>query len=64
LNVYHVITVNSVRFPLTNISGAEALMDFLMSPAIQAFIGQFGRDKYGAALFLPSLKGPGDGPER
>jgi len=64
LNVYHVITVNPERFPETNISGAEALMDFLMSPAIQTFIGQFGREKYGAALFRPSLKGPGDGPVR
>ena len=64
LNVYHIITVNPIRFPETNISGAEALMDFLMSPAVQTFIGQFGRDKYGASLFTPSLKGPGDGPER
>jgi tungstate transport system substrate-binding protein len=64
LNVYHVITVNPGRFPETNISGAEALMDFLMSPAVQAFIGQFGRDKYGAALFTPFLKGPGESPER
>ena len=64
LNVYHVITINPGRFPQTNISGAEALMDFLMSPAVQAFIGQFGREKYGAALFRPSLKGPGDGPVR
>jgi tungstate transport system substrate-binding protein len=64
LNVYHVITVNPKRFPETNISGAEALMDFLMSPAVQTFIGQFGRDKYGALLFTPSLKRPGDGPER
>jgi tungstate transport system substrate-binding protein len=64
LNVYHIITVNPRRFPETNISGAETLMDFLMSPAVQTFIGQFGRDKYGAALFTPSLKRPGDGPER
>lgn len=64
LNVYHVITVNPERFPETNISGAEALMDFLLSPAVQAFIGQFGRDKYGAALFTPFLKGPGEGPKR
>jgi len=64
LNVYHVITVNPKRFPETNISGAEALMDFLMSPAVQTFIGQFGRDKYGAALFTSSLVGAGDGPER
>ena len=64
LNVYHVITVNPRRFPETNISGAEALMDFLMSPAVQTFIGQFGRDKYGAALFTPFLKGSGESPER
>lgn len=64
LNVYHVITVNPGRFPQTNIRGAEALMEFLLSPAVQTFIGQFGRDKYGAALFTPSLKGPGDGFDR
>jgi len=64
LNVYHVITVNPKRFPETNISGAEALMDFLLSPAVQAFIGQFGRDKYGTALFTPFLRGPGEGPKR
>jgi len=35
-----------------------------MSTDVQTFIGQFGRDKYGAALFTPSLVGAGDGPER
>jgi tungstate transport system substrate-binding protein len=64
LNVYHIITINPGRFPGTNISGAEALMDFLMSPAVQTFIGQFGLDEYGTALFTPSFKGPGDGPEK
>ncbi|TRZ88813.1 tungsten ABC transporter substrate-binding protein [bacterium] len=64
LNVYHVITINPGRFPQTNISGAEALMDFLMSTDVQTFIGQFGRDKYGAALFTPSVKGPEEGFDR
>ena len=53
LNVYHVITVNPVKWPKVNYTGAVAFMNWIVSPAAQAFIGKFGVDKYGQQLFIP-----------
>ena len=53
LNVYHVITVNPVKWPKVNYDGAIAFLKFLTSPDIQAIIGQFGLDKFGEPLFYP-----------
>jgi tungstate transport system substrate-binding protein len=61
LNVYHVITVNPERHPDVDIRGAEAFMEFLLSPDIQRTIGEFGRDKFGVPLFKPVLKAPAAG---
>jgi tungstate transport system substrate-binding protein len=61
LNVYHVITVNPERHPDVDIRGAEAFMEFLLSPATQEVIGEFGRDKFGVPLFKPVLKAPAAG---
>jgi tungstate transport system substrate-binding protein len=66
LNVYHVILVNPARFPAVNAAGAQAFADFILAPATQQFIGQFGVDKYGQPLFTPcaqngcGLKDPKD----
>jgi tungstate transport system substrate-binding protein len=54
-NVYHVMPVNSARFPNVNINvaGAQAFAEFMVSPDTQAVIGGFGVDKYGQQLFVP-----------
>lgn len=56
LNIYHVIAVNPSRFPAANAAGTQALIDFLLAPDTQAFIGTFGREKFGQPLFTPCAK--------
>jgi tungstate transport system substrate-binding protein len=53
LNVYHVITVNTEKWPKANYEGALAFANFLTDPATQKIIGEFGMDKYGEPLFFP-----------
>lgn len=53
LNIYHVIVVNPEKWPNTNVAGANAFADFLISPDTQALIGEFGVDKFGQPLFFP-----------
>ena len=53
LNVYHVITINPVKFPNMNLEGARAFADFITSPAGQQIIAEFGVEKYGQPLFFP-----------
>jgi tungstate transport system substrate-binding protein len=55
LNVYHVMPVNAARFPNVpiNTAGGKAFADFMVAPETQRVIGEFGKDKYGEALFVP-----------
>jgi tungstate transport system substrate-binding protein len=55
LNVYHVMPVNAAKFPGVpiNVAGGNALASFMVGPDAQGVIGNFGRDKYGQALFVP-----------
>jgi tungstate transport system substrate-binding protein len=53
LNVYHVITVNQTQWPKVNYEGALAFAKFMIDPATQEVIGQFGVDTYGQPLFYP-----------
>ena len=53
LNVYHVIVVNHDKWPSTNLDGAIAFANYVISPAGQTLIGSFGVDKYGQKLFIP-----------
>jgi tungstate transport system substrate-binding protein len=55
LNVYHVMPVNPAKFPnvAINTAGGKAFADFLVSADTQKVIGEFGKDKYGEALFVP-----------
>ena len=53
LNVYHVITVNQVKWPSVNYEGALAFAKFLTAPATQDVIGQFGVNTFGQSLFYP-----------
>jgi len=53
LNVYHVIEINSVKWPKVNIPGGKAFADFMVAKKTQEIIGRFGVDKFGAPLFFP-----------
>jgi tungstate transport system substrate-binding protein len=53
LNVYHVIIVNHDKWPGTNLAGATAFADYIVSAEAQALIGSFGVQKYGQQLFIP-----------
>ena len=53
LNVYHVITVNADKWPKANYEGALAFADFMVAPATQEVIGQFGLEEFGQPLFYP-----------
>ena len=53
INIYHVITLNPANGPNINSAGGEAFMTFLLDPATQEFIGQFGVEKFGEPLFTP-----------
>jgi tungstate transport system substrate-binding protein len=52
LNIYHVIQVNPEKFPNVNAEGAKAFSDFMVAPATQAIIAEYGMDKYGQPLFF------------
>ena len=53
LNVYSVITVYTPTQSPEKIVMANAFVNFLISPEIQAAIGDYGKDRYGKGLFLP-----------
>ncbi|MEN6507882.1 MAG: substrate-binding domain-containing protein [Smithella sp.] len=53
LNIYHVIEVNSSKWPKANARGAKAFADFMVSRKTQDIIKTFGVDKYGSPLFFP-----------
>jgi tungstate transport system substrate-binding protein len=53
LNVYHVITIDTAKWPKVNYEGATAFLKFMIDPATQDVISKFGMDKYGQALFFP-----------
>ena len=53
LNVYHVILVNPDNGPAVNVEGGRAFADFLLDPATQAVIGEFGVERFGQPLFTP-----------
>lgn len=53
LNIYHVIELNSVKWPKVNANGGKAFADFMVAKKTQEIIGRFGVDKFGAPLFFP-----------
>jgi len=53
LNIYHVMEVNSDRWPKVNAEGARAFADFMVSKQAQDVIKTFGVDKFGSPLFFP-----------
>ena len=53
LNIYHVIEVNSAKWPKVNVEGAKAFADFMISKKTQGIVKIFGIDKFGSPLFFP-----------
>jgi tungstate transport system substrate-binding protein len=53
LNIYHVIVVNPDKWPKTNVAGAQAFAQFLVSKEVQEIIKEFGVEQYGQPLFFP-----------
>lgn len=53
LNIYHVIEVNSGRWPKANTEGAKAFADFMVAKKTQDIIKTFGVTKFGSPLFFP-----------
>ena len=51
INIYHVITLNPANGSRINIAGGEAFLTFLLDPATQTFIGEFGVEEFGEPLF-------------
>jgi tungstate transport system substrate-binding protein len=57
LNRISLIPVNQQKFPLVNREDAALFVRWLTSPASgQKIIADFGKDRYGAALFFPDSK--------
>lgn len=52
-NVYHVLELNPRNAPRINLAGGKAFADFLVAPATQALIGEFGKARFGQRLFIP-----------
>jgi tungstate transport system substrate-binding protein len=52
-NVYHVLELNPKNAARINRAGGKALADFLVAPETQRLIGEYGRRRFGQALFVP-----------
>ncbi len=52
-NPYHVMAVNPAKFPNVKYDLAMKYIDYVTSPQGQAIIRNYGKDKYGEALFVP-----------
>jgi tungstate transport system substrate-binding protein len=53
LNIYHVIELNTTKWPKVNAQGGKAFADFMVAKKSQEIIGRFGVDRFGAPLFFP-----------
>lgn len=55
-NIYHVMQVNPEKHDKVFSEGAEKFVKFMINADTQKAIGEFGKDKYGQALFFPDAK--------
>jgi tungstate transport system substrate-binding protein len=55
-NSYRVIVVNPEKHPKTREKEAKRFAEWLVTPAVQKVIGEFGRENYGQPLFVPGAK--------
>jgi tungstate transport system substrate-binding protein len=56
LNPYSVIVVNPDKVPKVHAKEAREVADWLVLPATQKLIGEFGKAKLGQALFVPDAR--------
>jgi tungstate transport system substrate-binding protein len=52
-NIYHAYVVNPGKHPTAHRAEAERFVRYLTEPKVQAWIGEFGRAKFGEPLFKP-----------
>lgn len=52
-NVYALLRVNPERFPRVHVENARKLEAWFLEPETQTRIGEFGRERFGRALFTP-----------
>jgi tungstate transport system substrate-binding protein len=52
-NIYHAYVVNPGKHPTAHRAEAERFVRYLTEPKVQAWIGEFGRAKFGQPLFKP-----------
>ncbi|BAY99943.1 tungstate ABC transporter permease [Tolypothrix tenuis PCC 7101] len=52
LNLYHVMEVNSQKFPKVNSAGAKAFINFVLSTEGQTIISAHGKKEFGQPLFF------------
>ena len=57
VNPYSVIEIDPSAHPRVNTAGARAFATFLQLPSTREFIGRFGIEKFGRALFTPDVLG-------
>ena len=55
-NSYRVLVVSPEKHPKTREKEAKRFAEWLVTPAVQKAIGEFGREKYGQPLFVPDAK--------
>jgi tungstate transport system substrate-binding protein len=55
-NSYRVIVVNPEKHSKARAPEARRFAEWLVTPAVQKVIGEFGREKYGQPLFVPDAK--------
>ncbi len=53
LNIYHVIELNTAKWPKVNAQGGKAFADFMVAKNAQDIIRRFGIEKFGTPLFFP-----------
>jgi tungstate transport system substrate-binding protein len=58
-NPYHVIVVSPERHPGVRVEAARRFAEFLRSASGREAISEFGRDRFGESLFVPSAEGSG-----
>lgn len=52
LDAYHIVTTNPDKSPKVNYTGAQAFIQYLQSPDVQALIAAYGTQQYGAPVFF------------
>ncbi len=56
LNPYGVLPVSPEKFPAVNAALAQKFVEWILSPAVQKMIGEYGVDKFGQPLFYANAK--------